>query len=234
MGLTDPMSRANTGINLPSVPPAMSNYLNTQVQHIIGTEHGQDEPGGGGGGGVASGRNFHLHTGHTDAGVYTMAKHQRPLEQKQEPLPARAGIFFKLMQVTQPSVDKQELAIGEEEFNYLCQLRRRIARQLNEFYPFASLESFLKLDEESRPQTERRRKRPSLHAAPQRRSKLSKSLPNIKGALQGGGGAATPKKSTLKNDDVTAHDQHDVTERSRSQSNIGYRRTHVAFSMPAD
>ena len=213
----------------------MSNYLNTQVQHIIGSENDPHNEVTG----MASGRNFHLNTGHGDSGVYTMARHQRPVEQKTElaRLPPRAGIFFKLMQVTQPNVEKADLAIDEEEFNYLCQLRRRIARQLNEFYPFASLESFLQLGEENRPKTERserRRKRPSLHAAPQRQKKMSKSLPNITGALKQNA-AAGPKRSAIKGggDDVSG-DEGVQTERAQTNSRVGYRRTHVAFSMPAD
>ena len=210
----------NISLNLPHMPPAMNTYLNTQVQHIIGTENNENaDP--------------NAQRPATDGGVVGGAKNQTlhlPASQANQLPTTRSGIFFKLMQVTQPNVDKEDLAIDQEEFNYLCQLRRRIARQLNSYYPFASLESFLKLDEDQRPKKERKRRaQPAKSANPQTRKKLSKSLPNIRGAIKGG----ARKPSMHDNDDSEVSDEDiEVLRDARGGGGGGQRRAHVAFSMP--
>ena len=55
----------------------------------------------------------------------------------------RDGIFSKLMQLSNPGVERRHLQIGEEEYQYLIQLRRRMAKQLKDFYPYKSSETIL-------------------------------------------------------------------------------------------
>ena len=52
---------------------------------------------------------------------------ERPLSNPRE------GIFVKLMHMSNPEVTPSHLAIDEEEFEYLSQLRRRIAKEFQDF-----------------------------------------------------------------------------------------------------
>ena len=45
----------------------------------------------------------------------------------------REGIFVKLMQITNPDTTADHLLIDDEEFHYLSQLRRRIAKEFQDF-----------------------------------------------------------------------------------------------------
>lgn len=138
------MTKNASNGNLSSLPEALQKYLNTQIKYALDdtptaeTDEGLKDP---------SSEQY-------SSGVYTLAKHT-PADsgpKKSElpsPLTARHGIFFKMLQVSNPHIDKRHLAIEEEEYTYLCQLRRRIAKNLNEYYPFASLESFLQLGDDT-------------------------------------------------------------------------------------
>lgn len=44
----------------------------------------------------------------------------------------RQGIFVKLMQISNPDASPDHLSVDEEEFSYLVQLRRRIAREFQD------------------------------------------------------------------------------------------------------
>lgn len=125
-------------------------------------------------------------------GIHTMAKIERPkkVEKKQRESHPRDGIFFKVLQVSNPNIDKENLAIDEEEFNYLCQIKRRITKELHKYYPFASLDSFLSLgDNEARSGGGRICKRMTQSAGP----KADNTRPKRKGLSK-----LAPTKTSLR------------------------------------
>ena len=90
----------------------------------------------------------------------------------------REGIFLKLMQVSNPMLDRRYLEMEDDEYQYLLQLRRRLAKQMQDFYPYAA------------PKTERGGAKNSRKG--NARGQVSQSLPSIKGV------ADSPRKTALK------------------------------------
>ena len=96
--------------------------------------------------------------GHPGGLVYSMPnpltaaamqqQHQQQQQQQTEgqqvperPSNRRDGIFLKLMQVGNMSLNRKHLDIEEDELQYLISLRRRIARQMEEFHPMSSMDA---------------------------------------------------------------------------------------------
>lgn len=53
----------------------------------------------------------------------------------------KEGIFMKLLKVSNPRVERKHLKMDDVEYNYLIQLRRRIAKQWDDISPFGREES---------------------------------------------------------------------------------------------
>ena len=64
-------------------------------------------------------------------------------EEEQQPPNARDGIFVKLMQLSNPGIERKHMNVSQEEYNYLVQLRKRMAKQMKDFYPYKSSEQIL-------------------------------------------------------------------------------------------
>ena len=95
----------------------------------------------------------------------------------------KPGILLTLMQITDPEDAKRSLDIEEDELNYLLNLKKRVAREFEEFDPFANLEMLVaeqKGGRFSRPcgrGGRRDTKRPQLPALPTRARRSSYSSP---------------------------------------------------------
>ncbi len=64
-----------------------------------------------------------------------------PIPQDPDALrPPREGIFIKLMQISDPDFARIQTDIDEEELTYLLQLKKRVAREFENFNPFITLD----------------------------------------------------------------------------------------------
>ena len=51
----------------------------------------------------------------------------------------RNGIFIKLLQISNPMVRRSHLDVDDDEYSYLLQLKRRMAKKIEDFYPTHSI-----------------------------------------------------------------------------------------------
>ena len=219
------LRHSSLGFGLPEASQqAMLKYLSTQVNLTLNTtdavseavtdtvdlEKALEDEEGGEGGNPQEGKLGTQQAGQD--GVYVMAKNKEQVKEKKKErtVNPRHGIFFKVIQVSNPNIDKNLLAIEEEEFNYLCQVKRRIAKQIHKFYPFASLESFLHLGDDQ-PKTGRLCRRAVATAGADQATMLKrKELANL------------PRKTALK----------PTSLRKVTQSADGAGRKNVGFALP--